>query len=802
MSTSNKHIETSVTCYHCGDTVVNSVVFDEKQFCCNGCKSVYAILNHNNLCDYYGLNHSPGLKKQNNRNEKFAFLENSEIQQKIIQFQQRHFTTVIFYIPQMHCSSCLWLLERLHTLQHGVTNSRVHFTKKELLVEFDNTQTTLRNIVETLTDIGYEPYFSFDTLNNRNPIVDNKSRILKIGIAGFCFANIMMLSFPEYLAAQNMVEPFIAKSFAIIIFLLSIPVIFYCGTEFFVSAYKSLRKGFINIDLPVALAIAITYVRSVYEMYYQLGNGYFDSMSGIVFFMLIGRWLQDRTYQRISFESDFNTFLPIAVDVVKNNKSIPTSIEKIKEKDILRIHTDEIIPVDCILSKGNAQIDYSFVNGEQYLHTIAIGERIYAGGKQKGTLIETIAEKPASTSYLSDLWNRYIVHKKEDTIENSRDVVAKYFSLAVLIVGVIAMAYWSYAGNFKQGIDALTTVFIVACPCALLLANGFTRGNMLRILRKNKFYLKNNEVIDQILKIKSIIFDKTGTLTEINKSIVEYDGETLSKEDKKVIASVLASSTHPLAINIITHLQITDFVPIQHFKETKGAGIEAWHNEQYIKIGSHSFIYKENEQNAVTSNVYVKIDNNVLGYFKVKNLYRSGIQQEIIRLKNKYKIAILSGDNDSEQGRLEQMFGSEVEIKFYQKPDMKAEMVKQKKAIQSGVMMIGDGLNDALALNTSDVGIAVSNKNSVFTPSADAIIDSDQISLFNNHLEFIQQSNNVIWICFAFSVIYNIIGLSYAVQGLLNPIIAAILMPLSSITIVSLSYFLTNYIAKSNKLKS
>lgn len=801
LQSENKNIKLDTVCFHCGDKAVNMISFDNKYFCCNGCKSVYSILNKNDLCTYYDLNEKPGLNQNFAfRKDKFEFLDDSIIKSKLIQFTDGKQTQITFYLPQIHCSSCLWLLENIHILQKGILKARVNFTKKEFFVSYDETETSLRKVAETLTSIGYEPHLNLQSIHSKDiKTKSNNNRILKIGIVGFCFANIMMMSFPEYLSAGKTIEPFIANAFKTLIVILSFPVIFYGATEFFISAYTALKHKYLNIDAPVALAIIVTFIRSLYEVYYGIGNGYFDSMSGIVFFMLIGRWLQDKTYQAISFDRDYKSFFPIAVNVIKNGRIQSTAIENVKPDDIIQIHHDEIIPVDAILSKGEALIDYSFVSGESNPVVIQKGEMIYAGAKQTGTLIELITIKETSFSYLTTLWNNSIFKEKQGVKINIYDIIGKYFSYFVLILGIIAAGYWYYNQQPKLMWNAITTVFIVACPCALLLASNFTNGNILRILGLNGFYLRSHEVLDEILQINHIVFDKTGTLTKREHTNVRYEGKALTYDEKITISSILQHSSHPLSQNISNFLNLQKTVSVENFKEIKGLGIEAWVNEQHIKIGSSAFVGKNtNEKSTI---VFIKIDDEIIGNFTFENIYRFGINDLIQKLKKQYSLSILSGDNDAELNNLKRFLNKENVILFNQKPEMKMEYILHLQNNEKDkVMMIGDGLNDAIALKKSNVGIAVAENTNNFTPAADAIITAEKLSKLKSFLDFILDGKKIVWLCFAISVLYNIIGLYYAVQGILSPLIAAILMPLSSLSIIGLTYGMTNILAKKYKI--
>ncbi len=451
---------------------------------------------------------------------KFDYLDDTDTIQKLIDFKNETISSVTFYIPQMHCSSCIWLLENLYKLNPGVSQSNVNFLKKEISVKYFHSKLSLRELVQLLASIGYEPLIQLDSTEEKKD-VHRKHLYYKIGIAAFCFGNIMLLSFPEYLSI-DINDSYYRTVFAYLNLILALPVFFYSASEYFGSAYKGLRKKIVNIDFPISLGIIVLFIRSAVEVLLYNGAGYFDSMSGLVFFLLIGKLFQEKTYDTLNFERSYKSYFPLGVTVKKDGNETSVPAAKLKVGDRIIIRNNEIIPADAILFKGTGNIDYSFVTGESVPVEKVLGELVYAGGRQKGSAAELEVVKEVSQSYLTQLWNHESFNKKDEsyftTISNT---VSKYFTAAVLIIAAVSALFWLQT-SVHTAINVFTAVLIVACPCALALSTPFTFGNTVRIFGRNKFYLKNSSVVEDLAKINMIVFDKTGTITKSGDGAIKF----------------------------------------------------------------------------------------------------------------------------------------------------------------------------------------------------------------------------------------------------------------------------------------
>jgi P-type Cu+ transporter len=796
----NPDTKTTVPCYHCGEPCPNlKISLEDKQFCCEGCKMVFQILSKSDLCDYYDLNENPGITlKVPVREDKFAFLDDAKIHHQLISFENEEQVHITFYLPQMHCSSCLYLLENLYRINRGVVSSKVNFTRKELEVVFLKKETSLRKVAETLARIGYEPYISLNDLQHKRPGLDQQM-VYQIGVAGFCFGNIMLMSFPEYLGIDASEESML-QLFRWANLLLAIPVFIYSAIPFYISSWKSLKHKYLNIDAPIALAIIITFVRSVIEVLQGTGGGYFDSMTGIVFFMLAGRILQDKTYRQLSFERDYTSYFPVAVSVLKEGKQIPTALPDIRNGDTLLIHPEELIPADGILLKGKAFIDYSFVTGESLPVPKEIGEIVYAGGKQTEGNIELLVVKEVAQSYLTKLWNRE--EFQENKVEKEKSFVhllSRYFTYIVFSISLITALYWWQVDPTHLW-PAVTSIFIIACPCALLLSNTFTNGNILTILARNQLFLRNAETIESIASINHIVFDKTGTLTAPGEQQIEFIGPELSEQDQWLLSSLANQSSHPLSKALVSWFNIHPLVSVEQVQEKIGAGIEGFMEGKKIRMGSQLFVLKSLNENLPGTQVHVAVDDRYLGFFKFSNQYRREIPGLLQQLMKRFKISVLSGDNPTEKERLQLLTNQNTTLLFNQQPEDKLLYIKSLQGQGDKVMMIGDGLNDAGALKQANVGMALSEQSNNFTPSSDAIIHASELPKLIRFVQLCKKNRNIVIASFVLSILYNIIGLYFAVQGNLSPLIAAILMPSSSLSILLLTFSSSSLAAKRLRL--
>ncbi|MEQ8904132.1 heavy metal translocating P-type ATPase metal-binding domain-containing protein [Ekhidna sp.] len=779
-----------IKCEHCGDPCDDSIQASDHHFCCYGCRAVYELLDQSNLNQHYSETSKENKSLSELKAErKFAFLDNEDFKSQLLRFKSDEVSVVKWFLPGIHCSSCIYLLEHLPKLDGAVVRSEVNFVKREVVITFDHHQKSLKNLAVLLSQLGYAPGITLDSLDKTKKQVIKSSIGTKIAVAGFCFGNAMLMSMPEYLDSNFLLTNDFKSVFNWINLALSFPVLLYSASDYFSKAWKGIRFGNLNIDVPIALGILTLFGRSAYEIISGIGTGYVDSLAGLVFFLLIGKWYQGKTYQALSFDRDFTSYFPVSVTCTVDGEEIQRSLKDLKKGDVVVIHNDELIPADGMIRTGKGNIDYSFVTGESRPEFKEPGQKVFAGGRQKGGELVIELRETVNNSELTSVWNTNASSENvKANLHNWVDKISKYFTMTIILLAVYTAVFW-WINDPTLIWNSVTAVLIVACPCALALVLPFSYGHAMRKLGKLGLYLRNAEVIESMAKVDAIVFDKTGTLT-MTEAGIDYSGDVIDGREMVCLKSAIANSAHPLSRIIHRELPQSEKRPISQFEEITGKGFVANVDGVMVKVGSAEFLdLASNDSGINESRVYVLVGCKK-GFFTIRSNYRKGVFEMLKDLKNKYLLSLLSGDNSAEKDHLEPYFN---DVFFNQKPMDKLAYLKRSDKHQ---LMVGDGLNDAGALNEASVGIAISEDIHQFSPACDAILASEKVTSIPNILKFSKQVINVVFIAFAISFLYNIVGLSFAMSGHLTPLISAILMPVSSVTVVGFVTLMVGWIGR------
>lgn len=798
---------TETTCFHCHEACQDVLItYEEKSFCCHGCKQVYQLLADNALADYYNCDINPG-KAPSAQN--FEFLNNLHFQDQLISFSSQGIAKVNFHLPAIHCRSCLYLLENLQKLHAGIVKTTLNFGKKDLTIWFTEDQINLGQLATLLASLGYEPFISSDEMQveQRKKLSQQTQLFIKLGIAGFCAGNAMLFSFPEYLGIE---DGSLKQLFGYLNIALGSLAVFYSGSDYFKNVWAHIKLRKMTIELPILLGILVGYGRSVYEVFSHTGAGYMDSVSGLLFFLLIGKWFQQKSFDFLSFERNYKAYFPLVISKLVDGIEANFPLAEIQVGDRLIIRNQELIPADAILIHGNSQMDYSFVTGESELVSLNEGNSIYAGGRHMGERIEIEIKKELNQSHLTQLWEQQAfkdpLHKTENW-ENFANQVGWYFTFGLISLAIIVGIFWLINDPTRWS-NAVVSVLVIACPCALAISYPFALGHGIRWLAKRNFFVKDIQAFERMAQVDTIVFDKTGTLTlPSTQKPVEHLLRELSTFEWEALLSLAMQSTHPMSRQFVQMMNKKGqlaIVPLSNFVEKTGKGLTGFVSGIEFRIGNARFTGhqtpKANDFIRSESQLYLQINGKPIGFIEFPWAYRDGIEFMIHHSQRHYNVFLLSGDKQQHAGSLLDWFPDPSSYQFKCSPMDKMRFIQSLQDKGHQVAMIGDGLNDAGALRQAQVGIAISDDHLHFTPASDAILKGSQIAQLPHYLAFARFGLRLIKFSFVLSLIYNGFGLSYAIQGNLSPLIAAILMPVNSISMLLIANLGMNW--SGSKLKS
>jgi P-type Cu+ transporter len=790
-------------CFHCGTRCGGDPLASaEKVFCCRGCLTVYELLTQSGLTDFYALADTAGVRVQAMREHQFRFVDEPQVRGRLVEFQDERITRVTFHLPAIHCIACVWLLENLYQLNPGVGSSRVNFPRKEVTILFENARVKLSEVIELIASLGYEPDLKLSDLNERRASSIQRELWLQLGLAGFAFGNLMLLAIGVYFGVDAFSGPFFRKLAGYFGLLLSIPVVTYSASYYWRTAWHSLKQRRLAIEVPIAAGIIAIFGESAYQVLSGTGEGYFDSLCGLIFFLLCGRLFQQKSFDRLNFERDYKAFFPLAVTRRSTRGEEQVALDQLQVGDTLIIRHGELIPADSKLISDRACIDYSFVTGESEPVQKQACDYLYAGGRQVSDRIEVETVKRVSQSYLASLWDQDAFRKdKHASFETLINAYSYRFTLVVMLIALGAALFWAVY-NPANAIKAFTSVLIVACPCALALAAPFTLGSALRQLGSAGIFVKNGETIEAVATINAIVFDKTGTLTAAGAESVTWNGMAgeLNARERCWLYSIARHSTHPLSVRIAQRFATESGETVRSFQEKAGRGIEGIIDGNLVVLGSalwlreHGIETVPNPTEYSGSTVHVGIAGEYRGCFLFQQAFRDRTAELISTLSATHELTLLSGDNARQRDTFAQLLGERTV--FDQSPLEKLEFVRQQQRFGKRVMMVGDGLNDAGALKQSDVGVAVVENVSAFSPASDVIMQAARLPDLDRLLKFSKRATRIVRLSFLLSTLYNVIGISIAASALLSPVVCAVLMPLSSVSVVLFACSATSFAAR------
>lgn len=780
---SNKNL----SCIHCGNKTT-------EEFCCQGCETAYKIINKMGLSNYYE-SRIIDEKTRKIKPENFEKIEN------INDFiKQENGENVIFLaIDGLHCAACVWLIESILQKQENVILARINLSRKYLKLKWrgqgEEAKSQIKNYIETINEIGYK-LFPFDELILEESEKKYNNDLIKyLALAGFGAGNVMLFSsilwFSDLNALGHATIDLIHFASALIV----LPIIVYSARPFLYSAIKSIKSGYLNMDVTIASAIILICIVSLIESFKGATHVYFDSAIMLIFFLLIGKYLDFRARkQAFDIAKEFSLLSANFARVVKDDNQIEIiSTKNIKKDMILLVVAGDKIPADAIVIEGESEIDNAIISGESLPKQISKNSEIYAGATNLNAPIKIKVLKDYENSLLQE-----IVKITENTESQKNkyikiaDKLAIYYTPAVHILAAATFSLWYFyfKTSFENSLLNAIAVLIITCPCALALAVPIAQTITISNFIKRGILIKSGDALEKLKDIDVIIFDKTGTLTIGKPQLIDIIGlsRNLTEEEKntylKLASSLAAYSSHPISKSLADSyfgqkiaLEVT---------EEKGFGLTSYLDGRVLKLGKKDFVLTknyDNEQAANHTKCYLKHgDDEIL--FLFRDTLKPDAFTTIASLKalNK-KIILLSGDNKNIVEEIAKTLDIN-EFYFEKTPLQKLEFLKSLKLENKKIMMFGDGINDAPSLSLADISVSFCDSSGIAQSCADIVLWAPGLNpileIFSSTKRFMTTIKENLWI----ALLYNLIAIPFAVMGFVTPLISAISMSLSSILVL------------------
>lgn len=802
---------TIVKCDHCTETIDQGmeIVSNENIFCCHGCKTVFQILGSNGLTDFYKIRDDEG-KRSNPVNKKvhdFTYMDDESFTSEFIYLTKKKPKSIKFYLEGIHCMACLWLIEKTPSFISGLFSARLNIGDNTAVFEFSD-DLKVSELANELTRLGYTPHpLKMNESSHNFQKKEERSELLRIGIAGAAMGNIMLYAISNYAGADGDYRVI----FNWISLIIAVPVIFYSALPFYKTSIQAIKMKTLSIDIPLSIAMLGGFFFSAFSMFAGGDALYFDSISALVFLILLSRYFVKKATQSGLNTKGLQTFFTNRGVLKRNSEGDFRAVhgKYINIADIVKIPSGEKAIFDLELISDKAIIDNSIITGESRPQEIVKSEMLNAGSINIGPDIIAKVSKIGESTRIGKIIKEIEASSKGQGRTVLRaDRIAKYFIALVLILTTYIGIYSYINYGLHEAIARSLALIIISCPCALAMATPLSFIKSLGQLKSTGVLVKNESVLEKINEIKHIILDKTGTLTAGKFEVLSFENnsELTDKDIHTITNAIEARSVHPIALslkNFFNRFNLSS-AKVEEFTTINGLGIKAKVNGVQYFLGKIKKSQRENKFHNMTQvGLYNEETNSLLATYALGDQLKDGALEKIRDLQSKgYVVHIASGDNEGVVFELGNDLGIHKDnLHAEQSPEDKAELIANLKETGK-VLMIGDGANDALALQKADVGIAVGGAVDLSLRASDIFLSTADIKVISKLITTANETNSVILRNFAFSIAYNSVGVLLALFGLVSPLLAAIFMPASSLTVVLSSYLGTrklNQCFKNNK---
>ncbi len=791
-----------IECSHCKLEFDESVMIVEEEdgkklyFCCKGCEGVYYLLNSKGLDSFYDRLGSNKLEPAKVDFSDLDRFDSDAFAKKYIKNREDGFSEINLIIEGIHCSACVWLNEKVLHQSEGVVEANINYSNNKAKVVFDSDEVKLSKIIEIIRAIGYDAHPYDPKIQEEKAVKLRNEYYSRILVGVFATMNIMWIAIAEYAGYFTGMEKSHKNILNIAEFILATPTLFYSGWIFFRGAYYGLKNRFINMDLLVSVGALLAYIYSIYAMVTQTGDVYFDSVTMIITFVLVGKYLEILSKKRAvdTLDRIIGT-MPTEALVIKGSQKVLTPIDSIEIGDLIEAKSGEKIVVDGVLTKGSAMFDLSFLTGESEPVLIKEGEEVMSGSIVIDSVVNYKAIKRANDSIVYQITQMLSdAITKKPKIEQLANVVSGYFSVTILTIAVVTFLGWYFVGDigFEHSLIIAISVIVIACPCALGLATPMATLVGISRAAKEGILFKEATTLESMAKATTVAVDKTGTITVGEPRVVNK--KYLKEFDTSLLYALAKSSNHPISRAIAEYIKgeiDSKEIELDSVKEIQAKGLEARYRSLEILGGNLELMKSRGVEFSIVSpnSLYIfAINGEVVAYFELKDTIKSGAKEFINSLKKLgIKVIMLTGDRESVASSV----AREVEIDEVRAnllPQDKAKYIDELHKRGEIVVMVGDGINDSIALAKSDIAVAMGS-------GADVALEVSDVVLLENSLESLKKAfliskrvYRAIKENLGFSLVYNVTVIPLAVAGFVNPLFAALAMSLSSLIVVGNSF--------------
>ena len=796
-----------VRCAHCSLPVPDGLIEEtaDAHFCCSGCETAYGMLQHHGLNAYYGFaerRESP-VQRSGRRYDEFDHATFAEL---YITTAATGLSRTELYLERVHCASCVWLVERVPLLVPGVVRAELDVRRSLAVIEWDMAAVPLSRVAQALDALGYPPHPFRGVARADMRKREDRAMLVRIGIAGAIAINVMLAALALYAGELNTMDESVRRFFRWVSFIVTVPAFIWPGRVFFTGAWASLRTRTLHMDLPIAIALAAGFVRGAINTITDVGPIYFDGLAVLIFALLVGRFLQQRG-QRMAVDAaeELHAIAPTTARVIEDGVRREIPSEALLPGMLIDVRAGESFPADGIVSSGHSTVNAALLTGESRPTSVAVGTRVYAGTVNVESPLELRVEQAGESSRIARLMKQVeeSAARRAPIVQLANRMAGRFTAVVLVAAAVTFLMKWR--ASSPHALDDAIALLIVTCPCALALATPLAITVAVGRASRRGMLIKGGDALELLATPGILVLDKTGTITEGRTALTVWHGPDWVQP---LVLALEAGSSHPLADGFRRAWPNLPTPTVTASRHLAGAGLEGTVHGHVVRIGSPAFVrgaasMGDDALREVAAHldhtltpVHIAVDGVVVAIAGLGDRIREDALDAIQRLRGRgWRTVMLSGDSQdvvSSVGRT--LAFAPHDAIGGASPEAKLAMVEQLKATSGRtVVMVGDGINDAAAIAAAHVGIGVHGGAEACLATADIFLTRPGLGALVELAEGAHRTVRVIQRNIALSIGYNLVGASLAVFGLLTPLIAAILMPTSSVTVVLGSWYSTTF---------